>query len=307
MKRLFRNSTLVSVLIAGLIFAVPTSTLALTTVASCTSNVNHQNGWIDIRTRQVKQLIDVRADHLTLDSIAARLYADGGQDAQVTVQFKNRDGTRLSILQGGVTVGQNPAWVTFDMPNVAMPRATYWVEIGSFSGQPYWNNTYDGNCIGDSYAVIDGVSDQNIDMGFAVYAVDEGSTSTPSTSTPGTTNQTTPSTTPSTTTPSTTTPSTTTPSATKPGSSQSKPGTPGTSATSPSSNNSGIPTRAEILEMAGMRNRSGASSVFFGILFIFGLLIFFGLILGLIIWALRRRNQPVPSKNKKAPDPKTEV
>lgn len=261
-------------------------------IASCNSNVNHVNGWIETSSQPVMQLIDVRLDHYKIDGISVRLYSPFG-DGQARVGLRSRDMATLLTSGDVLRIGATPAWYYIDVSDVEIPRATYYVQVTGLTQQVYWNYTSESDCIEDSYAVVNGNNQGfGLDMGFAVYAYDS-SQSEPDTTIPsGSSDQLVGSTDSST---------------------SSDDSSSGTSNSSSASNNSSqYPSKEDILNMykndGGLGLWGGLGAFFgnplFGILFsLIGFLIFLGVIV-LIIWLLvRRRPKKDDSKeNIKSPE-----
>lgn len=158
-------------------FGVPDKTNAYSPIiAECVNNlVGGDNWYYSSESNVIKQLIDVRLDEYDIDALAFKIKADGGP-VKATASIIKRDGPIISSVTVDVTTTES--WVYFDLPDKPIPRGIYYIQvIGINGGKVAWR--YGPNtCIGDSFAVINGVS-QSVDMGFGVYAYDTTTASTP--------------------------------------------------------------------------------------------------------------------------------
>lgn len=154
-------------------------------ILSCSNGFFQSPQYQHVENHVVRQLVDVRLDQYYLDEVYVRISSFNGSQASVTTQFIKRDGPVIATKT--LTAPPSTAWVEFDFTDAAIPRGVYYIQVSANSGQAGWEKA-GSNCIDDSYAIVDGVS-QDFDLGFGIYAYDTSTQQPPTGGNNGSGNQ----------------------------------------------------------------------------------------------------------------------
>lgn len=127
----------------------------------------------------------------TLDAVGVRVKSEIGATSTVKmdiIDFLSPPYPTIATMTK--TIGSTEEWVTFDFPDVAMPRSGYIILLKNVNQNEHaiWRQN-NGNCDPVGYSGDGDTADMSRDFGYAVYAYDSGNSgsgSQPPTSNPPT-------------------------------------------------------------------------------------------------------------------------
>jgi len=157
-------------------FLVPASSYALAPVDQvCSTGVAGSNLYSFIGSNHQAYQAFVPTKN-TLDAVAVRVKSEIGASSTIKMEiidFLTPPYPTLASMTK--TIGNTEEWVTFDFPDVSMPRSGYVVLLKNVNQNEHaiWRQNH-GNCDPVGYSGDGETADMSRDFGYAVYAYDSG-------------------------------------------------------------------------------------------------------------------------------------
>lgn len=157
-------------------FLIPTNSYALAPIDQvCSTGVASSNLYSFIGSNHMVYQAFIPTKN-TLDAVGVRVKSEIGATSTVKMEIMDFLTPPFSTIASMTkTIGSTEEWVTFDFPDVPMPRSGYVIFLKNVSQNEHaiWRQN-NGTCDPRGFAIEEGIPNMSRDFGFAVYAYDSG-------------------------------------------------------------------------------------------------------------------------------------